>query len=61
MRLFGALIIAALLSASPAQAGFSEGYKAYIDGDFETALEELRPLAEKGRPMSQGILGFMYA
>ena len=38
-----------------------KGYKAYKDGDFETALYNFRPLAAQGDAYAQYVLGVMYA
>ena len=38
----------ALLLAAPAWADFDDGSAAYEHGDYETALEEWLPLAERG-------------
>ena len=57
-------LLAAVLSlwfATPAWAGFDEGAAAYERGDFDTALEELSPLAEQGDAGARFILGLMYA
>ncbi len=59
-RLLLVLVLACALSA-PAWAGFDEGVVAYKRGDYETALRELRPLAERGNPIAQSNLGVMYA
>ena len=40
---------------------YHEGYDAYNRGDYDTALKELRPLAEQGFASSQSTLGTMYA
>ena len=39
---------------------FQKGIEAYQQGDFETALEEWRPLAEQGHADAQVSLGAMY-
>src|SRR5436305_15185533 len=39
---------------------FQAGMDAYADGDYKTALEKWRPLAEAGDPASQTNLGFLY-
>ncbi len=41
-------------------AGYEEGEEAYFQGDFQTALEVWRPLAEQGHAEAQNMLGFMY-
>ena len=50
-----------LVLATPAWAGFDEGVKAYKQGDYATALREMRPLAVDGDVRSQYGLGVMYA
>ena len=49
------------LAATPASAGWDEGAAAYGRGDYETALREWRPLAERGNAKAQYYLGLMYA
>ena len=46
--------------SAPAWAGFDEGVTAYNRGDYETALREMRPLAEQGNAPAQFNLGVMY-
>ncbi len=46
--------------AAPAWAGFQAGVDAYNDGDYDTALKEFRPLAERGKAVAQWSLGIMY-
>ena len=41
-------------------ADFEAGLEAYKRGDYATALEEWRPLAEQGLARAQHDLGFMY-
>lgn len=41
-------------------AGYQEGEDAYLREDYETALSEWRPLAEKGDAEAQNMLGYMY-
>ena len=50
-----------LMANSACQAGLQEGYDAYDRGDYKTALEEFRILAEQGYAKAQYNLGFMYA
>ncbi len=50
-----------VMLVEPARAGFDEGVAAYKRGDYATALEELRPLAEQGDAKAQFYLGAMYA
>ncbi|NQV46533.1 MAG: sel1 repeat family protein [Rhodospirillaceae bacterium] len=44
-----------------AQADFNDGLTAYEKGDYPTALKEWRPLALKGDPHAQHMMGFLYA
>ena len=37
--------------------GYEEGHAAFQRGDYETALEEFRPLAAQGDPFVQFVLG----
>jgi TPR repeat protein len=41
-------------------AGFSEGLAAYDKGDYKTAFNEFKPLAQLGHDISQNNLGVMY-
>ena len=46
-RIMGmAVLIVAL--AVPVQAGYDEGWEAYLRGDYATALHEWHPLADQG-------------
>ena len=58
-----ALIIAFLIAlAEPVAAeDYDTGVTAYKIGDYLTALEHFRPLAERGHPEAQANLGFMYS
>ncbi len=47
--------------APPAWPDFQAGLDAYDRGDYDTALKELRPLAEQGHAKAQSNLGGMYA
>lgn len=49
-----------LLSAPVLAQSFEEGAKAYEKGDFDSALENWRPLAEQGQAKAQFNLGLMY-
>ncbi len=46
--------------ASPVLADFQAGVDAYNGGDYDTALKEFRPLAERGKAVAQWSLGIMY-
>ena len=63
-RLFVSYIALALLLApclaQPAWGDFWEGFAAYQNGDYATALRELKPLAEQGHGDAQYRLGYMY-
>ena len=58
------IIAAALLSltlpSSVAAQDYHRGYRAYSEGDYETALNEWHPLAEQGNASAQTNLGIMY-
>ncbi len=57
-----ALAVALLIGlATPSQAGIREALFAHWRGDYATAFQELKPLAEQGDAMAQFILGFMYS
>jgi TPR repeat protein len=56
-----AACFAAVLSLAPAaRAGFEEGIQAMERQDYETALAEIRPVAEGGSPAAQFVLGLIY-
>ena len=60
-RLILALSVCTPLVAAPALAqDFNRGYFAYSQGDYETALAEWQPLAERGFTLAQYNLGRMY-
>ena len=42
------------------RADLKDGKRAYEEGDYVTALKELRPLAEQGNADAQALLGLMY-
>jgi len=54
-------LLAVLLLATPAGAGFDEGMTAYNRGDYATALREWGSLAKQGNASAQYGLGWMYA
>ncbi|MHA1567263.1 MAG: tetratricopeptide repeat protein [Alphaproteobacteria bacterium] len=58
------VLIALVLSAAfamPAAAGpFEDGFAAYKEGDYATALEQWRPLAEQDVAVAQYNIGVMY-
>ena len=55
-----AVVVALLFSAGSAWADFDDGLAAAQRGDFATALQEWRPLAEQGDAHAQFNLGIMY-
>ncbi len=58
---FSAGSVWADMGADPAQRGnYADGVEAYNRGDYATALQEFRPLAEQGDAKAQFNLGFMY-
>ncbi len=56
-----ALAVALLIGlATPSQADYQDGLRAYSRGDYATALQEFKPLAEQGHAKAQATLGGMY-
>jgi TPR repeat protein len=58
------LLNAAMLAMLPMGAlaqDFDKGLTAYRSGDYETALQEWRPLAEQGNASAQHNLGLIYS
>ena len=53
-------VLALLFSAGSAWADFDDGMAAYESGDYATALQEWRPLAEQGDAEAQLNLGLIY-
>jgi TPR repeat protein len=64
MNLFRSLFLAVILSVSSGSVAtaqdFDKGLVAHNAGDFVTALEEWRPLAEQGDAAAQYNFGLMY-
>jgi len=61
MRTFKLTILSTLLlSSTPAFAGLSDGVKAFDQGDYDTAFQELKPAAEQGDATAQHMLAGMY-
>ena len=60
--LIGGLMVAAQILGIPgALAGpWEDGMAAYNRGDYVPAIGLFRPLAEKGNPKAQSVLGVMY-
>jgi TPR repeat protein len=62
-RILHAVLIASIFLTAcrkGSEGGFQAGMDAYNDGDFKTALEVWRRLAEAGDPAAQTNLGFLY-
>jgi uncharacterized protein len=57
---FVALVLSMSLVAPVAAGPFEEGVAAYKRGDYDTALQLFRPLANPGNPSAQFYLGSMY-
>lgn len=55
------LLLVCLLLSGGAQADLQAGITAYQAGNFESALQEFKPLAAKGNADAQVNLGFLYA
>jgi TPR repeat protein len=55
-----ALMLAASFAGSVAAGSFEDAAAAYKKGDYATALELIRPLAEEGNIAAQFNLGIMY-
>ena len=64
MKAGKAILLACILLLGGNTAGisqdFNRGIEAYEQGDFETALRELKPLAEQGNEGAQFYLGVMF-
>jgi TPR repeat protein len=57
---FVALTLAVLLAPTAPRADFAAGERAYSLGQFARAIEELRPLVERGDARAQMMTGLMY-
>jgi TPR repeat protein len=55
-----AFLLCTAVSAPAMAQGLAEGGEAYQAGDYETALQEWRPLAEHGDVQAQHMIGIMY-
>ena len=60
MRKLIFLVLLLFISNTPALADLAKGQKALRNGDFATALEELKPLAEQGDNHARALLGNMH-
>jgi len=56
------LCVVALIFAfsAAARADYESGAVAFLDGDYNTAFQELKPIAEQGNANAQFFLGVMY-
>jgi uncharacterized protein len=52
------MLVAAATPSWPS--AFSDGVVAFHRSDYATAFRNLRPLAERGQPDAQALLGYMY-
>jgi len=55
-----AVVAALLFSAGSAWADWDDGFAAVERGDYATAIQEWRPLAEQGDADAQTLIGMMY-
>jgi TPR repeat protein len=60
MKLLPALSALAVTALTAAGADFAKGLSAYEKGDYRTALEEWKPLAEEGDAPSEFNVGLLY-
>src|SRR5207247_434953 len=60
MKHLATTFVLAILAAGLARADFKAGLDAYQRADYATALQEWRPLAEKGDANAQYNLGLLY-
>lgn len=60
LALAGGLALAGLAGATPASADYYDGITAYENQDYAAAHRELQPLADKGDPRAQRLVGLMY-
>lgn len=60
LKLLSLITSLLLIFSINAKAGFEEGESAFKKGDFATAKRELQPLADKGNPAAQNIIGRMH-
>ena len=58
--LCGILLVGAVSLSHTALADFASGERAYSLGQFAKAIEEFRPLVERGHPKAQMMIGLMY-
>jgi peptidoglycan hydrolase-like protein with peptidoglycan-binding domain len=54
------LALAGLTAATPVLADYNDGITAYENRDYATAQHELQPLADRGDPRAQRLVGLLY-
>jgi peptidoglycan hydrolase-like protein with peptidoglycan-binding domain len=54
------LALTGLIAATPVLADYNDGITAYENRDYTTAQRELQPLADRGDPRAQRLVGLMY-
>lgn len=59
-KLFWLLLLLPLCLSQPVRAGVDEAKAAYIRGNYEKALAEVKPLAAQGNPEAQWFLANLY-
>ena len=60
MKLLSALAMGLMLAGPVSAQDLAKGWDAYRAGDYTTALQEWRPLAEQGYANAQSDLGYLY-
>src|SRR5262249_48862199 len=58
--IFAAIILVSTYAAPMAAGPLEDGYAAYTRGDFTTAMQIMRPLADQGHVTAQTAVGLMY-
>src|SRR6185312_3862010 len=54
------LALTGLIAATPVLADYNDGITAYENRDYTTAQRELQPLADRGDPRAQRLVGLLY-
>tara|TARA_R110000868_G_scaffold359173_1_gene621026 strand:- start:2773 stop:3414 length:642 start_codon:yes stop_codon:yes gene_type:complete len=60
MKLFSVLAVGLMLAGPVSAQDWNKGSAAHEAGDYTAALQEFRPLAERGHVWAQAMLGIMY-
>src|SRR5262249_37407560 len=58
--IFAAIILVSTFAAPMAAGPLEDGYAAYTRGDFTTAMQIMRPLADQGEVTAQNVVGLLY-